>query len=86
MASLAAFARPRAGAPRSGGRRELGHRRDWAVDASGETGRTPVPHPPKAQGGHCVADTEFMRRNHMKMLYHQRNETVHLGVRGEPYS
>jgi len=58
----------------------------WAVDASGDTGRTPVPHPPKAQGDHCVADTTFMRRNHMKMLFHQRNETVHLGVRGEPYS
>jgi hypothetical protein len=42
-----------------------------------------APHPPKAQDGPCVADTDFMRRNHMKMLMHQRNETVHRGVRGK---
>jgi predicted CXXCH cytochrome family protein len=58
----------------------------WAVEGSGEAGRTPVPHPPKGRGEHCVADTEFMRRNHMSMLFHQRGETVHLGVRGKPYS
>ncbi|MDE2578876.1 MAG: hypothetical protein KGL46_08740 [Hyphomicrobiales bacterium] len=51
-----------------------------------EAGRTPVPHPPKGQGEHCVADTEFMRRNHMKMLFHDRKETVHEGVRGEKFS
>jgi predicted CXXCH cytochrome family protein len=54
----------------------------WAVDS----GRTPVPHPPKGRGEHCVADTQFMRRNHMAMLFHQRGETVHLGVRGKPFS
>lgn len=48
-------------------------------------GNTPVPHPPKGQGEHCVADTEFMRKNHMKMLMHHRNEAVHLGVRTEQY-
>jgi hypothetical protein len=35
----------------------------------------------RAQGGQCVADPAFMRRNHMDLLRHQRNETVHLGVR-----
>ena len=35
-----------------------------------------------ARGDKCVADPEFMRRNHMDLLKHQRNETVHLGVRG----
>jgi hypothetical protein len=34
-----------------------------------------------ARGGQCVADPAFMRRNHMTLLKHQRNETVHLGVR-----
>ncbi len=58
----------------------------WAVDESADSGRTPVPHPPKGRGEHCVADTQFMRRNHMAMLFHQRGETVHLGVRGKPYS
>ena len=34
-----------------------------------------------ARGEKCVADPAFMRRNHMELLKHQRNETVHLGVR-----
>ncbi len=46
---------------------------------------TPVPHPPKGQGEHCVADTEFMRKHHMKMLLHHRGEAVHLGVRTPQY-
>jgi hypothetical protein len=45
-----------------------------------------VPHPPKGRGEHCVADTDFMRRNHMTMMKHQRDKTVHQGVRGEPFS
>ena len=49
-------------------------------------GGVPLPHPPKGQGDHCVADTAFMRRNHMKMLLHERTETVHEGVRGEKFS
>ncbi len=43
-----------------------------------------APVPPKAQGGPCVADKETMRRNHMTMLKHQRDMTVHQGVRGKP--
>lgn len=34
-----------------------------------------------ARGEACVADPTFMRRNHMQLLKHQRDETVHLGVR-----
>lgn len=34
-----------------------------------------------ARSGLCVADPAFMRRNHMDLLKHQRNETVHRGVR-----
>ena len=45
-----------------------------------------VPQPPKGKGEHCVAPTEFMRRNHMSMMKHQRDETVHEGVRGKPFS
>ncbi len=62
----------------------LGVGRAFAAD--GDASRTPVPHPPKGQGEHCVADTEFMRRNHMKMLLHERTETVHEGVRGGKFS
>jgi hypothetical protein len=45
------------------------------------SGRTPRPNPPKAQGEACVRDTDFMRRNHMTLLMHQRDDTVHRGVR-----
>jgi hypothetical protein len=49
-----------------------------AVTASGQ-GLGPVIEP--ARGAQCVADPAFMRRNHMDLLKHQRNETVHMGVR-----
>jgi len=59
-----------------------------AVAAYAETMDNGVPLPliAKGQGDRCVADTDFMRRNHMNMLKHQRDETMQKGVRGEPYS
>lgn len=39
-----------------------------------------------ARGGQCVADPATMRREHMTMLKHQRDETVRAGVRGAPVS
>ncbi|WP_295444901.1 sulfur reduction protein DsrJ [uncultured Thiodictyon sp.] len=30
----------------------------------------------------CVAPTAFMRRNHMELIKHQRDATVHQGIRG----
>jgi len=41
---------------------------------------------PAGQGDRCVEDTGFMRRNHMELLDHQRDETVLKGVRTEQYS
>ena len=41
---------------------------------------------PRGQGESCVADTQFMRRNHMTMLRHQRDETMREGIRGNQYS
>ena len=41
---------------------------------------------PKGQGDTCVEETGFMRRNHMDLLDHQRDETVLLGVREKQYS
>ena len=41
---------------------------------------------PKGKGDHCVRDTAFMRRYHMMMLKHQRDDTVHEGVRGGDFS
>ena len=34
-----------------------------------------------ARGGQCVADPAVMRINHMNYLKHERNETVHQGIR-----
>ena len=45
-----------------------------------------VPHPAKGRGEHCVADTSYMRRFHMLMLKHERDETVHEGIRGGKFS
>ncbi|WP_295389537.1 cytochrome c3 family protein [uncultured Thiodictyon sp.] len=36
--------------------------------------------------GGCVEATPFMRRNHMELIKHQRDITVHQGIRGARYS
>lgn len=41
---------------------------------------------PAGRGEACVEDTDFMRRNHMELLKHQRDETMLRGVRDEQYS
>ncbi len=47
----------------------------------------PKPVIEKAQKGErCVEDTDYMRRNHMKLLLHERDETVHEGKRGKTHS
>jgi len=45
-----------------------------------------LPKPARGQGDKCVADTDWMRRNHMKALLHQRDETVHEGIRTKRFS
>ena len=50
------------------------------------SGSTPVPVPAKGKGDQCVAPTDWMRRNHMTMLKHQRNTTVHDGDRTGRFS
>ncbi len=57
-----------------------------AARADDAGGRTPSPHPAKGQGEHCVADTDFMRRNHMLMMLDHRKEAVHEGIRAPQYS
>ena len=39
-----------------------------------------------AKGDKCVRDTEFMRRNHMVMLKHQRDDTMRRGIRTTQFS
>jgi hypothetical protein len=58
--------------------------------AAAETGagQSGVPRPEIARGlgDACVADVDFMRRNHMTVLRHQRDETMREGIRGNEYS
>ena len=47
----------------------------------------PMPDIPKAlKGESCVEDTDFMRRNHMEVLLHQRDKTMREGVRTKKHS
>ncbi len=51
-----------------------------------EIGRVPKPVVEAGQGEKCVENTEFMRRNHMELLKHQRDETMHKGIRTRNHS
>jgi hypothetical protein len=42
--------------------------------------------PPAATGEQCVAPADIMRRDHMDLLNHQRDETVIDGNRSNPFS
>jgi 16S rRNA A1518/A1519 N6-dimethyltransferase RsmA/KsgA/DIM1 with predicted DNA glycosylase/AP lyase activity len=62
-----------------------------AVAGSADTGRWPAPRVTLPvvkieQGESCVAPTAEMRRDHMKMLFHQRDRTVHQGLREARFS
>jgi len=48
--------------------------------------RTPKPVIVIDKSGQCVADVLTMRRDHPEMLKHQRDRTVHAGVRTSTYS
>ncbi len=63
----------------------------FSVAAAAADSRVPLPDLPRArhqvsatQG--CVEPTEVMRKNHMKFLLHQRDDTVHEGVRTKKHS
>ena len=57
-----------------------------AAEVPAVHGGVPKPVIERARGGECVEDPAIMRRNHMKFLKHQRDETVHGGIRGAKYS
>ncbi len=40
----------------------------------------------RGKGERCVEDTDFMRRNHMQLLKHHRDETMHRGIRTTKHS
>lgn len=46
----------------------------------------PVPDIPKGKGDSCVEPTDDMRKNHMKYILHQRDETMRKGIRTKTHS
>jgi hypothetical protein len=48
--------------------------------------KSPAPRLDVGKGGQCVEDPKVMRKIHMNYLKHQRDETVHDGVRGKKHS
>ena len=56
------------------------------ISLAGADNGVPKPAITKGQGEHCVEQTDFMRRNHMTLLRHQRDQTVLEGVRSKQHS
>ena len=48
--------------------------------------KPPTPALDVGKGGQCVEEPKLMRKIHMNLLKHQRDETVHKGIRGQKYS
>jgi len=57
-----------------------------AVEENSAARGVPLPVIPRGQGENCVEDTDFMRRNHMTVLKHQRDETLLKGIRSKQHS
>lgn len=57
-----------------------------AEQGAGEQSRVPKPVIERGKGERCVEDTDYMRKNHMKLLMHQRDETMHKGIRTTKHS
>lgn len=51
-----------------------------------KSSRVPVPHHVVEKGDKCVEEEGYMRRNHMTLLKHHRDETMHKGIRTTKYS
>lgn len=56
------------------------------VGADDKTTRAAQPVIIIEKDGKCVEDTDLMRRDHMKFILHQRDQTVHAGIRTEKHS
>ncbi len=57
----------------------------WLLPLAATVGAAPVIER-ATQGERCVEDTASMRRYHMRFLEHQRDATVHGGIRGAKHS
>ena len=57
-----------------------------AADKLGRTAKPEIVIDRSKSGDKCVEETSYMRKNHMKLLMHQRDETVHKGIRTKEHS
>ncbi|MDH3280950.1 MAG: Hdr-like menaquinol oxidoreductase cytochrome c subunit [Gammaproteobacteria bacterium] len=57
----------------------------WCT-ATAARAEVPAPSFPAAEGTECVEPTDVMRREHMRFLLHQRDLTVHRGIRTPQHS
>jgi hypothetical protein len=48
--------------------------------------RIPLPSLVQGKGEECVEPTDVMRKDHMQFLLHQRDDTVHEGIRTKTHS
>ncbi len=56
----------------------------WLDAAAGA--RIAIPEPAPGRGEACVEPTDLMRREHMNFIEHQRDATVHRGIRTSRHS
>ena len=54
--------------------------------SAGATESYGMPKIDTGKGGQCVKEPQWMRKNHMYLLLHQRDETVRKGIRDEKFS
>lgn len=54
--------------------------------AFADSNGVPLPAITPAKGAQCVEPIDVIRREHMDMLDHQRDDTVHGGIRGKKHS
>lgn len=57
-----------------------------ALEEESAASRVPYPDIATGDGDTCVEDTEFMRRYHMTVLMHQRDDTMLKGIRSKQHS
>jgi hypothetical protein len=60
----------------------------WAglVVSAGVQAGVDLPQLERGKGDKCVEDTQYMRRNHMELLKHHRDKTMHQGIRTKQHS
>lgn len=58
----------------------------FAAAHAAQSGRTPLPVIAIEKPGQCVEPKEVIRRDHMKLLKHQRDKTLHEGIRTKKHS